>query len=182
MVRKPSSLVRISPPHGRPVGAYRQIQANICTRHAITHIAVNYTSPEMHVAVTRNAAKYEQECQASNLSWLMGDAPKGPHLYAFLGRSPSAPAPKAAMPSAGPRADAAAAAGSRQPKVPPASLLKEKELRLMQLPFPSSTKIGSRWLGSWLHRLLRLIEISSSHASVLRANIRSGYDEPMTGS
>ena len=33
-----------------------------------------------HVAVTRNAAKYEQECQASNLSWLMGDAPKGPHL------------------------------------------------------------------------------------------------------
>ena len=31
----------------------------------------------------------------------------------------------------------------------------------MQLPFPSSTKIGSRWLGSWLHPCLRLIEIAS---------------------
>ena len=157
---------------------------SICATHVITTLI---TTVITYSAVREAFTAVCNLCGQRGAAYLL---PRLEHLRrvsdatapAAAAEAGSVPAPKAAMPSAGPRADAAAAAGSRRPKVPPASLLKEKELRLMQLPFPSSTKIGSRWLGSWLHRLLRLIEISSSHASVLRANIRSGYDEPMTGS
>ena len=144
-----------STPGACGVGAPGQLATHFvrCARFLLRLIQIGLAATE-RTTCRAGGADFRTATPANGRAWrvrrdyIVLDATATPAAAAEAG---SVPAPKAAMPSAGPRADAAAAAGSRRPKVPPASLLKEKELRLMQLPFPSSTKIGSRWLGSWLH-------------------------------